>query len=183
MWRSEHQEIRKGDWMYREADRGKDDLACFYLRGLVPKMWTHRPITDEYHVEDIPNSEFEIYDPGTPVFLDGSGGPYSKDYRVRVCGWAWIQADIEITYGVAGPIGYWGRRGTTPGKQTVPRAETMALMKFLEFASQQAQVVQDTDVYTDNRGVYNRWHSGMITTHDENGALWDAIWYYYRAIE
>ena len=67
-------------------------------------------------------------DPDGHFFLDGSGGEYSKDPRLRVCGWAWVQPAQSATY-PAWPIA--GQYGTSPGKQTVPRAEMRALLQLL----------------------------------------------------
>ena len=131
VWRSPDQEIAKGDFMFGEADRGQSSSACFWLRGLVPKAWTHREETDRYVVEDIPGSDFQQYDPDTPVYLDGTGGPFGKDYRIRVCGWAWIQPAMVLEAGTVCTTSYCGRRGTIPGRQTVPRAETYALLHLL----------------------------------------------------
>ena len=76
--------------MFGDAYRYRETRACFFLRGLVPKVLTHRPPVDDYHIEDVPESEWVMYDPTQPVFLDGTGGPHSQDFRIRVCGWAWI---------------------------------------------------------------------------------------------
>ena len=75
VWRSPDQEIVKGDFLSGEAYRGQGSAACLWLRGLVPKAWTHREEVDAYVVDDIPESDFQKYDPEIPVFLDGTGGP------------------------------------------------------------------------------------------------------------
>lgn len=182
VWRSQDREIAKGDFLFGEADRGQVSDACFWLRGLVPKAWTHREETDHYEVEEIPGSDFRQYAPDTPVYLDGTGGPFGTDYRIRVCGWAWIQPVIELEGGIIATSSYCGRRGTIPGRQTVPRAETYALLQFLRFA-QDSILIGVVTVYTDNKGVYDRWHRGPKTCHDGNGALWDVIWDSYRTIQ
>ena len=50
VWRSQHAEISKADFMFGDAYNGRVERACFYLRGLVPIEWTHRQPTDEYNV-------------------------------------------------------------------------------------------------------------------------------------
>ena len=63
-------------------------------------------------------------DPHMHIYLDGSGGTYSSDPRLRKCGWAWVQ--------YIGPTA-WGQYGALGGVQTVPRAEFHAFMSFLQF--------------------------------------------------
>ncbi len=92
---------------------------------MTPKGWTFSPHQPQGWTKTI--GARDTPEPTMHIHLDGAGGEHSADPRLRKCGWAWIQADIEIKYGVADTIGYWGRRVTTPGKQTVPRVEIMAL--------------------------------------------------------
>ena len=66
------------------------------------------------------------------VFLDGSGGIYSSDPRLRACGCAWFQpfADDRRARDQWDGIGMYA---SVPGKQTVPRSEAYALIIFLHF--------------------------------------------------
>ena len=64
-----------------------------------------------------------------------------------------------------------GWRGTIPGKQTVPRAEALALMQFMRFY---AGVCFDGSIITiciDNKGVVDRFHKGPRVDHDYSGVI------------
>ena len=52
-----------------------------------------------------------------------------------------------------------------------------------EIARRSCKPVGVVIVYTDNKGVYDRWHRGPKTSHDGNGALWDVIWDSYNTIK
>eukprot|EP00973_Karenia_brevis_P017163 2357063-Karenia_brevis.AAC.1 len=64
------------------------------------------------------------------MYTDGSVGTRSSDPRLRRCGWAWI---INSSNGGIGhsPVAYHGEYGTMDGKQTVPRAEIIAVIRAL----------------------------------------------------
>ena len=72
-----------------------DFLPCYHLRGIVPKEWSHAPLLP--HNELAPDYDEMVqhhgYEPGdfvdheVPVFLDGSGGKFTADPRLRRCGW------------------------------------------------------------------------------------------------
>ena len=131
-------EILRSDWMVGDAEKSNNgelevNRECFYLRGLVPKSWTFREQTEDYHIEEIPEGYLHDLDRYKAVFLDGTGGKFAKDPRIRVVGWAWVQPDIAHIHGEAVNLGELGQRGTIPGKQTVPRAEAFALMQFMRF--------------------------------------------------
>ena len=54
------------------------------------------------------------------IYLDGSGGKFGKDARLRRCGWGWCQVDRgQIVRGQSG--------GLQAIHHTVPRAEIQAL--------------------------------------------------------
>ena len=64
-----------------------DNAQCFYHRGIVPKHWT---------IPDTPNKPEQAITLGSAgptdgeAYLDGSGGKYSEEPRLRRCGWAWV---------------------------------------------------------------------------------------------
>ena len=80
------------------------------------------------------------------MFLDGSGGPFASDHRIRVCGWAWVQVEIDSTGATPKTLAQWGQRGTVPGRQTVPRAETIALLCFMQAVDQAILAGKQFDV-------------------------------------
>ena len=96
---------------------------CWWLRGIVPRTWTWRAPIEEEITHDIgdPSSIDDSYS----IFLDGSGGSKSADKRIRSYGWAWTAGNDPDTK---------GQYGTLTGRQTVPRAEAQALLKFMQFA-------------------------------------------------
>ena len=82
----------------------------------LPKGWTRS-------VGDTSRPDHEL-----PIFLDGSGGQFNKDPRLRKCGWAWVQYSVP---GVPFRNQVWGEYGALEGVQTVPRSETQALLAAL----------------------------------------------------
>ena len=56
---------------------------------MVPKHWTFEAHEAEGWTKQV--GEQATYEPNFDVFLDGSGGQFSEDPRLRKCGWAWIQ--------------------------------------------------------------------------------------------
>ena len=124
-------------------------LPCFWLRACVPKHWTQldtAPCTQEHHVppiaplQQLDSSELCLY------ATDGSGGEFTKDARVR-----------RVSYGM---LAFSGHRegslkvgdmfwGTLAGKQTVPRAETFAVLRVLETAPRHQPIC----IFTDHAGV------------------------------
>ena len=128
---SEHPAIVKSGHLLQKAVWNMPIEPCTWARGLVPRGKTHRDPVGKLVVKairdrDIKTLFFLIGD----VFLDGSGGIYSKNPRLRSCGCAWVQpfADSRLeadkNYGV-------GVYASVPGKQAVPRAEAYALLIFL----------------------------------------------------
>ena len=100
------------------------------MRGICPAEWTvppHFPYDESLPDYDplIEADEYVVGDrlnPKEEVFLDGSGGKFSKDPRLRRCGWAWCQVSRSTLTFLRGQSGVL--QAIT---QTVPRAETMAL--------------------------------------------------------
>ena len=129
----------------------------------MPKAWTFRTETTDFFQEDITDLSLHDFDQQLAVYLDGTGGKYSRDPRTRVCGWAWVQPDIQEEGGILHVVHELGQRGTVPGAQIVPRAEAFALYKFLLFFLGYGQCYNDIHVYTDNQGVYNRFMRGPKT--------------------
>ena len=67
---------------------------------------------------------------------DGSGGRLSKDFRTRRCGFGLVIIDPSVgenignSHLVSAPV-LGLASGSVPGKQTVPRAEAVALLQAL----------------------------------------------------
>ena len=101
----------------KKAEEQKDEFACFWMRGLVPKTWTEANLWPEFApgIVGCMTWQPDIY------FSDGSGGVHSKDPRLRRVGWGIVRLDQDGELREA-------CHGSVPGKQTVPRAELMALI-------------------------------------------------------
>ena len=149
------------------------------MRGLVPRDWTLRNLgaTEEAYPLVPPcqngQGEEEGLDPTQPIFLDGSGGRYSSDNRVRRCGWAWVQTDQSETY----PLWHTaGEYGTLPDQQTVPRAEMWALYRALKALAECPEDHFQSEIYSDSEVVCRAFAKGPSTRNGPNGEIWDLIW-------
>ena len=130
---------------------------CFWLRGMVPYTWT---IGKASLAQDQPMSAKvwgalmaaeKIFLPaGTIAGTDGSGGAFSRDPRLSRAGWGLMLVNAGMKpFGVA----CGGLRGK---KQTVPRAELMALVQLAERTHGHVQVVLDCTY------VHNGFMTGML---------------------
>jgi len=172
-------------WWRRISDSEDPHYCqCFFLRGLVPSLRTRRdpPWQAEEHENydrDI-NLTMHSYAYGDviptdyPVYLDGSGGPHTRDTRLRRCAWAWVQ--------ITGPAEEYALRHGLSGActslyQTVPRAEIQALRELLV-----ALVCSDVsgchyEVFSDNEGVVKGWHAGAEKCRSlDASAMWQRVW-------
>ena len=118
----EQPEITKSQYLKTRAIGYKDKVDCLWLRGIVPRTYTWRSKIEDDRVFEI--GTISNLEPSKPIFLDGSGGINSRDKRIRACGWAWVQ----IMHRHDAPSDEIGQYGPLGGKQTVPRAEAMALL-------------------------------------------------------
>ena len=142
----DHPSIAKSDYLVSEARSYHAKFPCFWLRGVVPGAWLEDPcVKDEprlrrFHIEGIhtfvPSSSSK-----QAVFTDGSGGKYTKDKRLRRCGWGWI----VLSHPREGEfLCHQGGFGTLEGwSQTVPRAELRAAIEAV------AGTVGPVDIFTD----------------------------------
>ena len=121
--------IQRTQRLIRRAKREVEAVPCYWLRGITPSFWTARPAIGDQEIVDI-NDVDEIDTDNLMFFLDGSGGEFTKDSRIRRCGWAW--AIPQEPYDPDHPYEGVGKYGTCEGKQTVPRAELFALVFALE---------------------------------------------------
>ena len=132
-----------------------------------------------------PKDEF---DPCKGTYLDGSGGIYSSDPRVRAVGWAWIQL-LEVPQHEVRPVreeDAIGQYGSCEGPQTVPRAELTAFMKFLMFLYPRTDLLDITiiqNVCTDNEAVYDGFCAGYKVRHGSMGDLWAQFWMIYQTLQ
>ena len=147
------------------AKRGKGELddennKPLWLRGLPP-LDVPDPLEPHYSFQ----SSYERLDvTGLVLAGDGSGGPHSRDFRARRCGFGlsiYDSAQRKL-------VGH--ASGSVPGRQTTPRAEALALLHALLTTVGRAVFV------CDNLGVVNRYRRGRDnTTLKANGLLWSRI--------
>ena len=102
----------------RQCNEDPIGAKCYWLRGLVPKEWTHQPDPTSFSVSSIGEWEIGQSVQSKYIYLDGSGGAHSRDKRLRRCGWAWVSTDVQVCH--------CGRMGSLMGCQTAPRAEAFA---------------------------------------------------------
>ena len=111
------------------------------------------------------------------MYLDGSGGRYGKDRRLRRVGWAWCQVfDIptnEVRPGLDSD--YIGQYGTMDGVQSVPRAELNVLMSFVMYTAMLPEP-GEVHVYSENQAVVDECHKGPRPGHGNMDDLWETFW-------
>ena len=133
-----------------------------WLRGLLQSD-VPEPLSMHYNL-NISFSSFDVH--GLIIAGDGSGGPDSRDYRTRRCGFGVAILHYSANLEQCKMVGH--ARGTVPGKQTVPRAEAMALLHVLTCTTGYCTYV------CDNLGVCNRFWglSKAGYSSKDNGLLW-----------
>ena len=113
------------------------------------------------------NSSFSCFNVhGMMMGGDGSGGPDSRDFRTRRCGFGIAILSFGTDLEHCKLLGH--ARGNVPGKQTVPRAEAMALLHVLN------HTVGHCTYVCDNLGVCNRFWglSKAGLSNKDNGLSW-----------
>ena len=125
---------------------------AFWLRGIVPADWTAvaPPCLDADPCDDCMDGlPDRVGSPTNRIWLfgDGSGGVNTQDPRLRRCGWAWVELQVEAN----SPVKRLHRVRCAPlhgRRETVNRAELLALVDgirstqgSLSFVSDSAYVV------------------------------------------
>ena len=151
----------------------------FWMRGLVPKEWTHRTVDNEYdvwhvHSGDDKHDPVVGFDSNGDVYLDGSGGVNTKDPRIRTCGCAWAQ---PLSGGQRNDA--VGMYATILGYQSVPRAELHAFSCLLHNMFMVANV-GTINAYTDCAMVFKGFHKGPSTSNGRLGDIWEEVWSMYK---
>ena len=135
------------------------------MRGLVPKTWTEANLWPEYApgIVGCMTWQPDIY------FSDGSGGVHSKDPRLRRVGWSIVRLDQDGELREA-------CHGIVPGKQTVPRAELVALLILAE----NIEVAGNYELRVDAQYLLTSMASPTRAKRGSNGDLWTR---FFRARE
>ena len=141
----------------KKAEEQKDEFACFWMRGLVPKTWTEA----NPWPEDAPGIVGCVTWQPDIYFSDGSGGVHSKVPRLRRVGWGTVRLGQDGELGEA-------CHGSLPGKQTVPRAELMALVILAE----NIEVAGKFELRVDAQYLLTSMASPSRARRGSNGDLW-----------
>ena len=120
--------IDKTRYMVGAAKRQFPDLDIFWCRGIpIQSFYEVSPPLELCTISDIGLIDVEAFiDFQLSFYSDGSGGKHSQTPELRRCGFSWLQLLPD-----------WSpariRFGGIPGcRQTVPRAETYALLDLLQ---------------------------------------------------
>jgi hypothetical protein len=179
------------EWWKRISNREDPSYTeCFFLRGLLPSKRTRRrpacqaqeneQYDEDHHLTTHSYAYGSPLDASRPIFLDGSGGPYTKDKRVRICGWAWAQiqerdGEYSLHAGLSGAC--------TSLYQTVPRAEIQALFEAIVAIGVSAVESVHYDVYSDNEGVVDGWQAGPEgCRRSEAAPMWARVWQHVGSV-
>lgn len=162
----------QGIWLAEQATSVRE-APCLWLRGLMPSAFTlpKDPAISVIQQGGISLDQLPTRIPFL-VFLDGSGGRFSSDPRLRRCGWG-IVVIIPLPHEYK--IVSWVS-GTLVGaqtEQTVPRSEITALMVALE----RLPATSSFELFTDNKMVYDTYLAGPRSMdHAVNVDLWGDEW-------
>ncbi len=158
------------------AAAGAKVAPCYWLRALIPYEWTK--VDEDLSQDGFPsftcgNLEQATSGEKTVWFTDGSGGPLSKDPRLRRVAWAYVGMGPEDQPSTMPLYARYGGMPAAPvgNGQTVPRAELFALIQLISDVSEGHLTVGVDNADTVN-GASNR--DGSIT--GKNGDLWLQYW-------
>ena len=149
------------------AFRRRFPQPCFWLRGMVPSSWTHLAFKAEkgqlektgIFVDEVPDST------GLVVGTDASGGPYTKDPRLRAVGWAVVIAERQgQEVRVVGTIS-----GVILPPATVPQGEHLAIIEAIRHTSGILELT------TDCKGALKTLHSAQ--PHKKTMPEWGDVWH------
>ena len=162
----------------RRAHDQASSCPVFWLRGLIPSGWTEVTPPGEAHIEWSWNHA--VGGSGTAHGRewwgagDGSGGPHSKDPRLRRCSWSCCtlaQACSDPSWAQIQDVS--GLSGGVPGPvQTGNRAELLALVRWVEVCAGPGRLLHFiTDSSYVVRGVCARGKRPR-----RNRDLWRRLW-------
>ena len=142
------------------------------MRGFVPWGWTLGRISEHQDTRRTKVTgawEFVVgrwqLPPGACAGTDGSGGEYSKDPRLRRCGWGVVVSTLHAS---DQPLAT--ASGPVRGFQTVPRAELTALFWLARHTD------GDADVAVDAKSVVDDFAKGPHGTYSSSQELWAELW-------
>lgn len=142
------------------------DSTSFWRRGIPPLAWSRTP-ADQLLVHGTGIwAELKPVSTNNLIFAtDGSGGPASKEPRLRQVTFGIAALDASRPHAVLGTL-----FGTVPGRQTVPRAEAFGLLKLLEMTEGPVKSCLDA------KAVHKRWKKLKdITQLSANLDIWGPL--------
>ena len=143
------------------------NLKAKWYRGLVPAEDPDRDeLSLEYDSVSTYGTEQRIDVHSCILGGDGSGGSHSSNPRLRRCGFGLVIIKPKVDQFSFDYLGH--AFGSTPGRQTVPRAEALAILHALRTTKGNALMV------CDNWGVVSTYNKGPGHS-KSNGLLWNAI--------
>ena len=164
----DHPAVRDTAPLAKYAIRDRQSLTCYWGRGIVPRQWLELPPpADECIVHFVGNpSDLAA---ASIIFLDGSGGPDTRERRLRRCGAGiaclLVEAEGRLSL-LAGA--YTGLPGPV---QTVPRAELYAGVAALRISREGAGrgpagvlLVSDNDAFVRGANSVGGGSSGVVAT-------------------
>ena len=151
----EAEEVANTHRLIAEAEAHFQDLACLWIRGLIPHSLTKAVLDQRQPSEDLHlvTSSFgcTVKVSGTiTVYGDASGGKFTSYAILRRVGVGIVRIDQEGNM-------IWGQRFNLPGKvQTVARGELYAILRTAQLAEEYARI----DFVTDNLGNCLKFNAG-----------------------
>ena len=170
--RHEHSDcpyVATTNWLLARAREGIGD-ECLWLRGLTPNdVWTHGPAPPDLDVQPYATFGHTIFaDPHAEFASDGAGGAKNINAVLRRVAAAFVGRT---------PNGrVCGLVSDVPGKQTVPRAETWALLCLLRLRPPELGFV----LWVDAQYVLNgfaSWQTYAQANYAQgaNGDVWNLV--------
>ena len=121
------------------ARQGFEEFPCFWGRGVVPASWSeaalHGPVVNWWHEQGSEPDDDSTAQ--VTICSDGSGGPDSRDPRLRRVAFGAVRVKQGEGSAWAVSAAVWG---TVGGRQTVPRAEVVGAHHGLKLARAKEEV-------------------------------------------
>ncbi|CAK0839124.1 unnamed protein product, partial [Prorocentrum cordatum] len=152
-----------------DTAQGGDQPACLWLRGFVPAGLALKAVEDTAPQRPVLVGTGAFLDPPEPRggwrlgSVDGSGGAFSSDPRLRRVGWGAGVWDEDLN--LLGTL-----QGNVIGLQTINRAELKGATELLKHTQ------GDLIVVTDSAYLIRGYHRGPRRRARSNRRLWAELW-------
>ncbi|CAK0873241.1 unnamed protein product [Prorocentrum cordatum] len=168
LFQADHPLIQATDDLVDTA-QGDDQPACLWLRGLIPAGLALKAVEDTTPQHPVLVGAGAFLDPPEPRggwrlgAVDGSGGAFSSDPRLRRVGWGAGVWDEDLN--LHGTL-----QGNVIGLQTINRAELKGATELLKHTQ------GDLIVVTDSAYLISGYHRGPRRRARSNRRLWAELW-------